>query len=88
MDIDKTRNQDMVGAFNEDAGLVSGLRLGERHDGVDATVANSHCVTFENLSGGLDRDAPAWSDQSVTMLHKGRSIRVAQDSASAAFQAF
>ena len=52
-----------------------------------ASVDNGDGVALEHLAGRLHGDAPPGNDQGVTMLHRGGSIRIAPDSASAAFLA-
>ena len=51
-------------------------------------IRDDDSVVFKDLAGQRYGDAPAGYDQSVTVLHGCRSIRVAPDSANATFQPF
>jgi hypothetical protein len=86
--IDEARYQDVIGAFDEHTGLVFLLCIGDGQERHDATVGNSHRMAVEDRICGVDRDDPTGHDQSVTVLHACRSIRIARGGASAGFRAF
>jgi len=84
----ETRNEHMIRPFDQHARLKGGFCFLDREYGRDSAIGYSNGMALEDIPGGLHGDAPAGYDQGVTVLHSRRSIRVAQGSASLAFQAF